>query len=77
MAAGLQCIAVPEVPLRVDIAADVEVDVEAVLLDELDEADEVVSIGEVALPLRRLVVVTEDAGLDDIEAVIHGLLVQP
>jgi hypothetical protein len=35
---------VPEVPLRADVGADAEVDVEAGLPDELDEADEVVAV---------------------------------
>jgi hypothetical protein len=68
---------VPEVPLRADVGADAEVDVEAGLPDELDEADEVVAVGEVVLPLRRLVPVPEDVGLDDVEAAVLGLLDQP
>jgi hypothetical protein len=38
-AAGRQCIAIPEVPFCMNVGADVEVDVEAVLLDELNEVD--------------------------------------
>jgi hypothetical protein len=53
------------------------VDVEAGLLDELDEADEVVAVGEVVVPLHRLVAVPEDVGLDDVEAAVLGLLDQP
>ena len=68
---------VPEVPFGADVGADAEVGVEAGLLDELEEADEVVAVGEVVLPLRRLVAVPEDVGLDDVEAAVLGILDQP
>jgi hypothetical protein len=66
----------PEVPLGADVGSDAEVDVEAGLLDELDEPDEVVAVAEVVLPLHRLVPVPEHVRLDHVQPAVLGLLDQ-